>query len=362
MLKVYDFSVDSVDVLIFGKKDIESLTALFKQQSNKFESRNVKKNSPFIAVLKSIKDAGALAKTVDNFKDFLKILIYSYKIERYSCSLIVTASFHHLEFHRLSIVKKNLRFVALTVGYGHYVNEEKIFGRKWEDFKLQGLELLVQGNWQRDVINKKCGDASNITVVGGLGNALYLSKEHNIEKRYDICIISNFKDAYGNSLANAKFYSVLHDVCLELGYTVCFAGRATSENAIASRDERRYVESCFGDSISFFPRSGRSTYVLSDSSSVTIGDFTTALLESFGRGCKIIAANPSSLPELDFLVEGVWTLSKYDYDSVKQKLLEILSINQSDWFETTSYSRESLSHKGMTSLPLDIIGKKLFYE
>ena len=35
MLKVYDFSVDSVDVLIFGKRDIESLTSLFKQKSYK---------------------------------------------------------------------------------------------------------------------------------------------------------------------------------------------------------------------------------------------------------------------------------------------------------------------------------------
>ena len=362
MLKVYDFTVDSVDLLIFGKKDIESLTALFKQKSNKFESENVTKNSPFIAVLKSIKDAGALAKTVDNFKDFLKLLIYSYKIERYNCSLVVTAAFSSWAFHSLSIAKKNKRFLALSVGYGHFVNEEKIFGRKWEDFNLQGLELLVQGNWQRDMVNNKCGNTCKIKVVGGLGNALYLSEEHNIEKQYDICIISNFKDAYGNSLANAKFYSVLHDVCLELGYTVCFAGRFTSENAIGSRDERRYVESCFGDSISFFPRSGRSTYVLSDSSSVTIGDFTTALLESFGRGGKIIAANPSSLPELDFLVTGVWTLSKYDYESVKQKLLEILSINQSEWFESTSYPRESLSHNGTTSLPLDIIGKKLLHE
>jgi hypothetical protein len=362
MLKVYDFSVDSVDVLIFGKKDIESLTALFKQKSNKFEKGNVTKNSPFIAVLKSVKDAGALAKTVDNFKDFFRLLIYSYKIERYNCSLVVTAAFYSWAFHSLAIAKKNKRFLALSVGYGHFVNEEKTFGRKWEDFNLQGLELLVQGNWQRDMVNKKCGNASKIKVVGGLGNALYLSEEHNIEKKYDICIISNFKDAYGNSLANAKFYSVLHDVCLELGYTVCFAGRATSESAIGSRDERRYVERCFGNNISFFPRSGRSTYVLSDSSSVTIGDFTTALLESFGRGRKIIAANPSSLPELDFLVTGVWTLSKYDYESVKQKLLEILSINQSEWFESTSYPRESLSHNGTTSLPLDIIGKRLLHE
>ena len=362
MLKVYNFSVDSVDVLIFGEKDIESLTALFKQQSNKFENGNVRKNSPFIAVLKSIKDAGALAKTVDNFKDFLRLLIYSYKIERYDCSLVVTAAFYSWAFHSLSIAKKNKKFLALSVGYGHFVNEEKVFGRKWEDFNLQGLELLVQGNWQRDVVNKKCGNASKITVVGGLGNALYLSEGHNIEKQYDICIISNFKDAYGNSLANAKLYSVLNDICLELGYSVCFAGRFTSESAIGSMNERRYVESCFGDGISFFPRSGRSTYVLSDSSSVTIGDFTTALLESFGRGGKIIAANPSTLPELDFLVTGVWTLSKYDYESVKQKLLEILSVSQSEWLEATSYQRESLSHHGTTSLPLDIIGKKLLHE
>ena len=362
MIKVYDFSVDSVDVLVFGKKDIESLTALFKQKSNKFENGKVRKNSVFIAVLKSIKDAGALGKTVNNLKDFLKLLIYSYKIERYNCSLIVTATFYSWAFHSLSISKKNKRFVALSVGYGHFVNEEKVFGRKWEDFNLQGLELLLQGSWQKDAVNKKCGNTGKITVVGGLGNALYLSEEHNIEKQYDICIISNFKDTYGNSLANAKFYSVLYNICLELGYTVCFAGRYPSEDAIESGDERRYAESCFGDSISFFPRRGRSTYALSDSSSVTIGDFTTALLESFGRGGKIIAANPSSLPELGFLVTGVWTLSKYDYESVKQKLIEILSINQSEWFESTSHPRESLSHNGTTSLPLDSIGQKLLHE
>ena len=73
-----------------------------------------------------------------------------------------------------------------------------------------------------------------------------------------------------------------------------------------------------------------------------------------------MACNPSLLLELDFPITGVWTLSEYDYDSVKRKLLKIMSIKKSEWLRLTSGARESLSHNGDSTLPINNIENILF--
>jgi hypothetical protein len=311
--------------------------------------------------LKTVKDIWVILKTVNNLKELVKILIYSYKVERCNCPVIITSLFYSQSFQYLSIVKnKNKRFIAISVNYGHYENEERIFGSKWESSKFQNIELLLQGDWQKNFIKKKCNNTGKITVVGGLNNALYISKKYDIETQYDICIISNFKEVYGNSLANASFYSVLRKVCSEIGFTICVAGRFSGQDLIGSEEECRYFKDNLGDSIFFFPRHGYSTYELSDRSYISIGDNTTSLIESFGRGCKIMACNPSLLPQLDFPITGVWTLSEYEYDSVKRKILKIFSIKKSEWLKVTCSSRESLLHNGESALPINNIENILF--
>ncbi len=361
MINFYIFNINSVNVAVFGKKDIDAYRSLFRINSNNFEEGGVKKNTVFFSLMKTVKDIWVILKTVNNLKELVKILIYSYKVERCNCPVIITSLFYSQSFHYLSIVKnKNKRFIAVSVAYGHYENEERIFGRKWKNFKFQNIELLLQGDWQKDFIKKKCNNTGKITVVGGLNNALYISKKHDIEKQYDICIISNFKESYGNSLANASFYSVLRKVCSEIGFTICVAGRYSGQDLIDSEEECRYFKDNLGGSIFFLPRHGHSTYELSDRSYISIGDHTTSLIESFGRGCKIMACNPSLLPQLDFPITGVWTLSEYEYDSVKRKILKILSIKKSEWLKVTCSSRENLLHNGESALPINNIGNILF--
>lgn len=361
MLNFYNYKINSVNVAIFGKKDLDSYRLFFKIISNNFQEEAVKKNTVLFSLFKTLQDIWVILKTVNNIKEFLKMLLYSYKVERCNCSIIISSLFYSQSLQYLSIIKnQNKRFIALSVAYGHYENEERIFGRKFESFKLQNIELLLQGDWQKNFIKKKCNNRGKITVVGGLNNAIYLSKKYDTEKQYDICIISNFKDSYGSSLANANFYNILHKVCSEIGLTICVAGRISGQDSIDSEKECRYFKDNLGDNIVFWPRHEYSTYELSDKSNISIGDQTTSLIESFGRGCKIMACNPSLLPELDFPITGVWTLSEYDYDSVKRKLLEILSIKKSEWLELTYSARESLSHNGESALPLNNIENILF--
>jgi len=361
VLNFYIFNINSVNVAVFGKKDIDTYRSFFKIISNNFQEGGVKKNTIFFSLFKTVKDIWVILKTVNNLKELYKMLIYSYEVERCNCSVIITSLFYSQSFHYLSIVKnKNKRFIAVSVAYGHYENEERIFGSKFESFKLQNIELLLQGDWQKNFIKKKCNNTGKITVVGGLNNALYISKKYDTEKQYDICIISNFKDSYGNSTANASFYSVLRKVCSEIGLTICVAGRCSGQNLIRSEKECRYFKDNLGDSIFFLPRHEHSTYELSDRSNISIGDLTTSLIESFGRGCKIMACNPSLLPQLDFPITGVWTLSEYEYDSVKRNLLKILSIKKSEWLRVTSSARESLLHNGESALPINNIENILF--
>jgi hypothetical protein len=151
------------------------------------------------------------------------------------------------------------------------------------------------------------------------------------------------------------------DLFVTVGLTICVAGRYSGQDQmIDSEKECRYFKDNLGDSIFFFPRHGHSTYELSDRSYISIGDNTTSLIESFGRGCKIMACNPSLLPQLDFPITGVWALSEYEYDSVKRKILKILSIKKSEWLKVTCSARESLLHNGESTLPINNIENILF--
>jgi len=360
MLNFYIFNVKSINIAVFGNKDIDTYRLFFKSISSDYEECDVKKNTVFYSLLNTLKDCLVILKTVNNTKDFFKILFYSYKLERSNCHTIISSLFYSPTFHCLSIAKKNKRFIAISVAYGHYENEVKLYGINWKSFKLQNIELLLQGEWQKNYIKNKCFNTGKISVTGGLNNALYVSRRSDTRAQYDICIISNFKESYGNSKANADFYSTLRKVCTEIGLTICVAGRYPEDDLIGSEKEYRYFKESLGAGILYLPRNGYSTYELSDKSHVSVGDLTTSLVESFGRGRKIMACNPSLLRELNFPINGIWTLSSFDYDSVKTSISKILSIKKSEWSSLTNNARESLSHNGKSNTAIKTIENIIF--
>ncbi len=357
MKSINIFSVNGVNIAVFGNRAINSFKELFDVLDSSFYQEIICSNSLFYTLYQTIKQILAILKNTRGVRQIVKSVIYIYKIERYNCNIVITSLYHDFEFQILSTVQKNKRYVGINEGYGHFNNEEEIFGLKWEDFRLQ--EFLVHGKWQKKILDKKCKNINKITVVGGLNNALYMQKRKPIvsNKKYDICIISNYKESYNNNLSNCNFYKNLSKVCIKLNLKVCFAGRYSDQTSLK---ECNYITKCFGSNISYYKHNNRSTYNLCDRSVISVGDLTTSLIESFGRGNKIIACNPSNLPQLDFPINGIWTLSKYDCDSIMALLQFFFSMDNNEWAEVSSNARDSLIHNGNNILPLYSIGKILF--
>jgi hypothetical protein len=62
-----------------------------------------------------------------------------------------------------------------------------------------------------------------------------------------------------------------------------------------------------------------------------VGVLSSLLVEVFGRGRKILAFNPSGSTDLDFPIDGIWTLSDGRYEAFSERLRNIIEMSSSSW-------------------------------
>jgi surface carbohydrate biosynthesis protein len=75
---------------------------------------------------------------------------------------------------------------------------------------------------------------------------------------------------------------------------------------------------------------------------VTLGVLSSLLVEAFGRGKRILALNPSGNRDLDFPIQGVWTLQDPRYEAFKERLMMIIEMSDDEWRTTAGRAPHSL--------------------
>ncbi|MDA9896980.1 hypothetical protein N9C93_00290 [Pelagibacterales bacterium] len=342
------YYIKKIKVLIYSNKDRKKIIDILDLNGAKVFKSNLLKNFLFliISIFKTLFVLDKIYKCRYSNKNFFKLTYEVYNIYRLNPDLIITGLFTSIDFNNLSKIITSIRFVSIQIGSGngsisfsninHYqywlkqeINEFWLLGEFFVNyFKNEGLNIkksIVLGSISNSLYNKKILINKNII---------------NLSKKYDVCIISNIKENYPNHFTNQIFYKNLYKVIIKSDLNAVFCGRYDKNNdPTGSMMERDYFNKYLGDKIDFIENSEYSTYELSDSSSVTIGDYTTAILESFARGNKIMISNPSNHEELDFYIDGIWTLKDYDSQSIKKKLEELINFNKKQWLEITEMQR-----------------------
>jgi hypothetical protein len=58
---------------------------------------------------------------------------------------------------------------------------------------------------------------------------------------------------------------------------------------------------------------------------------STALREGASRGCKVLFCNFSKDPRWDFCVDGVWSLTKDNYEDFAERVSHLLAMSEQDY-------------------------------
>lgn len=159
---------------------------------------------------------------------------------------------------------------------------------------------------------------------------------------YEICLVSQYvKEIFNdndNFLPGFKeaFTEVLHLLkkYLEIHHShTCVALRSSSA------EEKKYFSDFFGDLVTIIPPNPNdffSTYRAMDFSEVIIGLNSTAPLEAFGWGKKVLYCNYWGDFEIaDFFYSGICSITKKDYDAFEKSLSLLLMMDYEEFNQKT---------------------------
>ena len=346
--------VDDNTIAVFDDRHAQSLLTALRYT---FEVTYIyPKMFNIIALIKTLFISRLIFAESSDFSEFFMLFKLSYKLLLIDHSKVLTTRFSNITFQKLKKIHRSY-FIGIMPGLGSAVNEEQIFGIKFKDLYLD--ELLVMGHFSEKLVkNQSPPNINRVKTIGSIDNSLYLLENNITNKEYDICIVSNLKPNYGSYKYYSSFYKELSKVCRDLQLRVCFAGRGLKNDKYLEKIELPVLKS-FEYDIKYYPREGYSSYKLCDSSIITIGDFTTSIYESFSRGNKLIIANPSKMPQYDSFIDGVWVLKKFNYSSIKNKIIQILDMPQNEWNNISEYARNQIILNGENLNPLNDFAKIL---
>ena len=160
------------------------------------------------------------------------------------------------------------------------------------------------------------------------------------KKIYEICLVSHYSQdiSDGNSFpglkeASMEFFQLLKKY-LEIHHNrTCVALRSSSA------EEKKYYSDFFGDLVTIIPRNPNDflpTYRAMDISEVIISLHSTAPLEAFGWGKKVLFCNFLEDYEIaDFYTPGICSIIQRDYDSFEKSLSQLLLMDYDEFNQKT---------------------------
>ncbi len=363
------YKLNNKKILVYGSKDADRICQTLTINGARIYKENIFKI--IISFPKTLIECLLLIKKInsnkENIKNFLNLSLSVFYLKLLNPDIVLSGLFLDINYNKLAKIINSTRFISIQIGSGNgkisFSNEARY--KYWLD---QGIsEFWLLGKFFIQYFKDEGLNSKKISVLGSLSNSLYIHKNYfkdpayKVEKKHDLCIISNIKVGYPNYTSNQKFYQSLYKAIIKLNLKVVFAGRYSQKNdPDGYLIERNYFNTYLGEKINFIEFDEFSTYKASDESLVTLGDYTTALLESFARGNKIIVVNTSKYRELNFFIDGVWNLNEYDSQSIINKLNLILNYDEEEWANMTDKHKENFIKNPNTSESIFSIKDLLF--
>jgi hypothetical protein len=231
---------------------------------------------------------------------------------------------------------------VIAVMHGLYIEQPNDFRIRepWIETYSSNVTLFALGEYDQLHYRRWGNVHQTVLPVGSLNDSIYRSKfSNNVEKLYDVCIVEGSVDPNAHKefakirLQNwTMLTDFLNQVVTQENLKVVVAlSQSTKEAAV-----REWFSSRFDIALDFVDNSIEfATYQAIDSSHISIGETSTALVEGLGRGNKILSFNFSDTPLLDLPVHPICRLHRPGFDSFSERFQELYNLSHSQFRDLT---------------------------
>jgi surface carbohydrate biosynthesis protein len=297
-----------------------------------------------LILLKIVKNSIFLHKEYKNFFNYLFSLYFFSCLEYINPKIVITYIDNSVLFQWLSRRYPNSDFYAIQNGIRIWELTETSMERK-----ISMPNLICFGQNEIDQSKKHGHVIDNFFPVGSFKGSFfrYTVLKKPQEKQFDICFISQYR----YSIMTGDEYPFIkkgHDILEQ--YLKRFAEKNSLLFCVAlnseNTDEYEYFSKIFGNKVTLIRDSKKnidgtsfSTYFAMDQSKVIVTLLSTAGIEAFGWGAKVLFCNFSGNESYNFTVEGINSINIPNYDIFEQKLLNLLYADDTEYLALTLTSR-----------------------
>jgi surface carbohydrate biosynthesis protein len=321
---------------------------------------------------------------------FLQEIYLLSLIETLNPKVVFTLIDNNFTFSKIAMYtnNKNIKFIALQGGARYiwqihdYIYKKKLINKNLND-NLFVPTYLCLGKFDHEDCIKYNIKINKFIPVGSLSLANFLksSQDKSFEKIYDICLISdhgawmdNFEGVSIDILEQVEkgYIDLIKwtiDLCIIKKFKFIFAFKRNKEkNPEAFIEENQFYKkhlskehydfllknSSFNNKKDFF-----NSYKVSFKSKLIVAVSSTLLRENLSCGNKILSCNLTGSNLFDFPISGICTINNCSFDDFKNKIEEILYIDDKTYFSKISKNKNYLIHYSDPDLTLNSIREQI---
>jgi surface carbohydrate biosynthesis protein len=297
----------------------------------------------------------------------INILSYLYKIyllstiNLYQPKIVLTYSDNNSLYHWLIRNDDSIRYMAIQNGIRQKFEFDIL--KKLIPVEINHDYYFCFGNYDID-FNKKMGFISNKSIpCGSLKLGISELRDVDIVKKYDICLLSNYKKINDKNKCMITREITENNMLLDK-HIKDYCDSNNKSLIIALRSERHeeieYYKSIYGNNINLSSGlvESYSSYDVSSESEVTVAYQSTLLLEMLAIKNKILHidfTNNKSMFDYESPIKYCFT----SFKDMELKINQIYSIKINDYIEITKDQQEYVMNYNPDNPPHEIINNHI---
>lgn len=300
-------------------------------------------------------------------KELYKVYCYSF-LAYVKPKIVLTFVDNSYWFQIISrLYNRNAVFYAIQNGCRLKYNVTKFLPKAPDPgSKIYLPNFICFGNYEKDLYRKYHHCVARFIPVGSLRGSYYRNTMGLAKKeiKYDICLVSEWEasimeEGLYPEIKNAIL--ILHEFLKryieEHRVSFCVATRSNEQA------EMEFYRSYFGEKAIIIENNMEkmSTYLAMDESSVVVTFLSTAAVEAFGWGKKVLFANFAEDDNYDLPQQGIWTINVIDYIVFKNKVNYLRKVNEKKYLNKARHCAQYLMNYN-SQLPAHLFIRNMIFK
>ena len=264
-------------------------------------------------------------------------------IEHIKPKVVITWVDDSKSFHYVSRNYKHAEFYAVSNGFRY----EYPVVIPENGYKMSMPNFICYGKFEVDLYKKYGHNIDHYHPVGPVIGSYFMTEKINvpISIKYDICLVSQCESTIIQGLvypeirnAITRLDEFLVRYLEEYNLSLCIAVRSKS------RVEIEYFKSVYGEKAVFTEKESDwlATYgAMAESDTIVVFD-STAAVEAYSWGKKVLFSNFSGIDRFSIPVSDVCFVKDYNYNVFREKLTAIRNMRPQEYQEKTKDNRDYL--------------------